>query len=478
MGRGTGEMLQRTSSRYVVILYLADLLLTLFALLAARWLRVAIPWGKQLDAGGSTLHWPIFVLVAVVWSVTLASFKVYDPQRFVQAADELQTLVAAVAVATVILAGMLYFTYRGLSRLLYVYFFVVDVLLCLAVRLILRRLIGGNAHARHRRRVLIVGAGEIGQRVARSLQPFAWMGIEVVGYLDDDPGRLGQSAGQYPVLGTIAQAEEVVNQYNVQEVVIALPLDEHHRLANLVTRLQELPVNIKVVPDYSEIAFFRTSTEQLGGMLLIGLKEPVIGPIDRLIKRLFDVVVSALGLVLLAPLFAGIALAVALSSPGPVLYRSRRVGEGGRIFEMLKFRTMYKDADKHEQELIKETEEGKLLFDKRRDDPRITPLGRFLRRYSLDELPQLYNVLVGEMSLVGPRPELPALVERYEPWQRKRFSVPQGMTGWWQISGRGNKAKYLHVEDDLYYIRNYSLLLDLRILWHTLGAAIKGEGAF
>jgi len=154
------------------------------------------------------------------------------------------------------------------------------------------------------------------------------------------------------------------------------------------------------------------------------------------------------------------------------------VGEGGRIFEMLKFRTMYKDADKHEQELIKETEEGKLLFEKRKDDPRITPLGRFLRRYSLDELPQLYNVLIGEMSLVGPRPELPALVERYEPWQRKRFEVPQGMTGWWQISGRGNKAKYLHVEDDLYYIRNYSLLLDLRILWHTLGAALKGEGAF
>jgi exopolysaccharide biosynthesis polyprenyl glycosylphosphotransferase len=304
------------------------------------------------------------------------------------------------------------------------------------------------------------------------------MGIEVAGYLEDDPSQVGKTIERHKVLGTLDQAEEVISQHDIQEIVIALPLDEQHQLTNLVTRLQELPVNIKVVPDYSEMAFFRTSTEQLGGLLLIGLKEPVIGPIDRLIKRAFDVLVSALGLVLLSPLFAGIALAVALSSPGPVLYRSRRVGEGGRIFEMLKFRTMYKDADKHEQELIKETEEGKLLFEKRKDDPRITPLGRFLRRYSLDELPQLYNVLIGEMSLVGPRPELPALVERYEPWQRKRFEVPQGMTGWWQISGRGNKAKYLHVEDDLYYIRNYSLLLDLRILWHTLGAALKGEGAF
>jgi len=471
-------MLKRSSARYVVTLYMADMILTLSALFAARWLRVILPWGKNLDVSGAALYWPMFVLAAVIWSITLASFKAYDPQRFAQVADELQIIVAAVAVATVVFAGALYFSYRGLSRLLYVYFFVLDVLLCLAARLILRRLMGGNLRSGHRRSVLIVGAGEIGRRVARSLQPCAWMGIEVVGYLDDDPGKVGQTVEQHQVLGALDRIEEVINQFGIQEVVIALPLGEQHQLANLVTRLQELPVNIKVVPDYSEMVFFRTSTEQLGSVLLIGLKEPVIGPIDRLIKRLFDVLVSALGMLLLSPLFAGLAIAVALSSPGPVFYRSRRVGEGGRTFYMFKFRTMYKDADKREQELISETEEGKLIFDKREDDPRITPLGRFLRRYSLDELPQLYNVLIGEMSLVGPRPELPSLVERYEPWQRKRFGVPQGMTGWWQISGRGSKAKYLHVEDDLYYIRNYSLLLDLRILWHTLGAALKGEGAF
>jgi len=206
--------------------------------------------------------------------------------------------------------------------------------------------------------------------------------------------------------------------------------------------------------------------------------EPVFGPIDRLVYRLFDLVVSTMGLVALAPLFAVIAILIKLGSNGPVFYRSQRVGEGGKLFGMIKFRTMVQGADRRERELISETADGKLVFDKRRDDPRITPIGRFLRRYSLDELPQLYNVLIGEMSLVGPRPELPALVERYEPWQRKRFGVPQGMTGWWQISGRGSKAKYLHAEDDLFYIQNYSLLLDLRILWRTLGAVIRGEGAF
>ena len=470
-------MLRRSSARYVVLLYMADMLLTLCALPGARWLRAVIPVGKTLSVEGAALYWPMFVLAAAIWSLVFTAFRAYDPQRFAHAVDELQTVVAAVGVATVVYAGALYFSYRGLSRLLYLYFFLLDVMLCLSARLALRGLMRGNWRTGRRRGVLIIGAGETGQRVARSLEPCEWMGIEVVGYLDDG-ARVGQVLGRHEVLGTLDRAAQVIQERGIQEVVIALPMDEQRRLANLVAALQELPVNIKVVPDYSEMVFFRATMEQLGGVFLIGLKEPVIGPIDRLVKRLFDVLISALGLVLLAPLLGALALMVALSSPGPVFYHSRRVGEGGRMFDMLKFRTMYRDADKREHELIEETEDGKLLFDKRRDDPRITPVGRFLRRYSLDELPQLYNVLVGEMSLVGPRPELPALVERYESWQQKRFGVPQGMTGWWQISGRGSKAKYLHVEDDLYYIQNYSLLLDLRIIWRTLGAVLKGEGAF
>ena len=185
-----------------------------------------------------------------------------------------------------------------------------------------------------------------------------------------------------------------------------------------------------------------------------------------------------MGLVLLSPLLLVTALLVRLSSPGPILYVSRRVGEGGRVFSMLKFRTMRQGADRLEEDLISRSEDGALVFAKRPDDPRVTPIGRFLRRYSLDELPQLYNVLVGDMSLVGPRPELPSLVDRYEPWQMKRFAVPQGLTGWWQISGRADKAKHLHAEDDLYYIRNYSVLLDVKIIVRTPLAVLRGRGAF
>jgi exopolysaccharide biosynthesis polyprenyl glycosylphosphotransferase len=470
-------MLSRSSARYIIVLYITDMLAVVVALALGRALRILLPLGRTLDAPGAALHAPMFVLAVVIWSLTLSAFKIYDPSRFAHIGDELQTTVVAIAVATLILAGALYFSYRGLSRLLYIYFFIANVGFSITARLILRWLMGSGQRMQPHG-VLIIGAGQIGRRVARLLKPWTWTGIDVIGYLDDAPDKAGQVYEGVPVLGTVQQAGEIVEQRGIAEVIVALPLDAHRRVANLVTALQELPVNIKVVPDYSNLVFFRTTLEQFGGLLLIGLKEPVIGPTDRVIKRLFDLLVAGLALILLSPLLALIAAATALSSPGPVLYRSLRMADERNTFEMLKFRTMVVGADCQERDLVGETPDGRLFFDKREDDPRVTPLGRWLRRYSLDELPQLINVLKGKMSLVGPRPELPALVERYELWQRKRFGVPQGMTGWWQVSGRGNKQKYLHVEDDLYYIRHYSLFLDLQILWRTVGAVIRGDGAF
>ena len=170
-----------------------------------------------------------------------------------------------------------------------------------------------------------------------------------------------------------------------------------------------------------------------------------------------------------------IALAIRLDSPGPVLFRQQRVGEGGRLFNMWKFRSMIEGADK--QERVRTVQDRQLL-DKEPNDPRVTRVGRLLRRLSLDELPQLVNVLKGEMSLVGPRPELPWLVQQYEPWQRQRLAVPQGMTGWWQVNGRSDQPMYLHTEEDMFYIQNYSLLLDLQILWRTFASVFKGKGAY
>jgi len=172
-----------------------------------------------------------------------------------------------------------------------------------------------------------------------------------------------------------------------------------------------------------------------------------------------------------------IAIAIRLDSPGPILFKQERIGENGRPFTMYKFRSMYVDAEERLKEVIRRDENGNVLY-KTPNDPRVTRVGRFIRRTSLDELPQLFNVLKGDMSLVGPRPELPWLVEKYENWQRKRFAVPQGITGWWQVNGRSDKPMHLSTEDDLYYIQNYSILLDIIILWKTLTAVLKRRGAF
>jgi exopolysaccharide biosynthesis polyprenyl glycosylphosphotransferase len=211
----------------------------------------------------------------------------------------------------------------------------------------------------------------------------------------------------------------------------------------------------------------------------IGLAGPALSGLDRAVKRLFDLVMGAVLLIVLSPAMVGIALLIKLDTRGPVFFRQRRIGEAGRLFWMLKFRTMVEGAEQQEIGLLQNTADGQLLFAKTPHDSRVTRLGRILRRASLDELPQLFNVMRGEMSLVGPRPELPWLAEQYEPWQHQRFAVPQGMTGWWQVNGRMNRAHLRErVEDDLFYIRHYSLWLDLRILWKTVLAVIHGEGAY
>ena len=190
-----------------------------------------------------------------------------------------------------------------------------------------------------------------------------------------------------------------------------------------------------------------------------------------------DIFLSSLGLILASPVMLATALAIKLEDRGPIFYRAPRVGENGRLFHMLKFRSMVVDADRLLEKVKQVDEQGRLIH-KTPHDPRVTRVGRFIRRTSIDELPQLLNVLKGEMSLVGPRPELPWLVEKYEPWQRKRFAVPQGITGWWQVNGRSDKPLHLHSEDDLYYIQNYSLWLDIQILWKTVFVVLRGKGAY
>jgi lipopolysaccharide/colanic/teichoic acid biosynthesis glycosyltransferase len=196
-----------------------------------------------------------------------------------------------------------------------------------------------------------------------------------------------------------------------------------------------------------------------------------------MIKRTFDLVFGCVALIITLPLMALAALLVYLEDGSPVIFRQKRIGKDGCVFEMLKIRTMFKHAEQFQNEGQRSDSSGYLIY-KAKDDPRVTRVGRVLRRFSIDELPQLFNVLTGTMSLVGPRPEIPHLAETYESWQRARFSVLPGITGWWQINNRSEQPMGLHIEDDLYYIQNYSIWLDLQILWRTIWVVLRGEGAY
>ena len=464
-------MLKHLGNTFTLWLFSGDMLLTLAALIVARQLRLVLPFGLQVDAiTGRPLKfeidWTFYALVLIVWAAVFLTLPVYNSKRSLHAIGDLQITLVAIGGAVLILAGLAYFFYRDFSRVLFVYFTVIDAALLAGWRVSLRAALRVRhaAWPSSKRRVLIVGTGFIADEIAARIHDYAWTGLELVGFLSDSPG-----AGHPKTLGNLSNAPQVVEREHIDEVVIALPLRAHQDMVDLISHLQRVPVSVRVVPDLFDLAFTRTGIEDLDGIPIVSLRDPVMTPVQRAVKRLFDLVIGSLALIVGAIPMTLIAIAIKRDSPGPIIFRQQRVGENGRLFWMLKFRTMIDRAgaptDAHD--LIK-----------RPDDPRLTRVGHWLRQFSLDELPQLFNVLKGDMSLVGPRPELPWLVDQYVDWQRKRFNVPQGMTGWWQVNGRSDKPTIAKTRDDLYYIQNYSLLLDVIILWKTIGAVFKRRGAF
>ena len=470
--------MDRSINRLSIILFFADLILVCLGLYAATKLRIYIPLGGAYQIEEALLPPLVYLLAVLSWSLSLVMAEAYHPQKVLRAVDETVRVLTASVEATLLLAGILYLTYREVSRFQFVYFYLVTTFLILLYRGLIRvyyRLIG-KSRGGQRQRILVLGAGELGLRVAEIIIQHSRWGKELVGLLDDDPRKQNWTPegleGQ-TVLGKVDQLLKVVREYQINEIYIALPVRAYKRLQNVVARLQKESVIIKIVPDYFSLALVHARPGVLDGLPVISLREPVIQGTSRMIKRVFDLVVSTLLLVFLWPVMLFIAVWIRLDSPGPALFRQQRVGKNGTLFTMYKFRTMVIDAEDYQEEVNRRDEDGNIIH-KRPDDPRVTRLGRFLRKTSLDELPQLFNVLKGEMSLVGPRPELPWLVEKYEPWQRKRFAVPQGITGWWQVHKRADSVMHLSTKDDLYYVYNYSLWLDIKILFMTIGALFRG----
>lgn len=471
-------MLKRFTLKYVLVALMLDVGCVVAALRLGTYLRVTLPYGlvqfNPLYPEGLP-QTPFYYMAIMLWVLVALMASLYDPRKNYKAIDEFQTLTITLGVFWLAVAGVLYFSFRDTSRVLILYAAGINGVASVLWRAVMRvgfrlqqRLLAGET------RVLIVGAGTVGRRVAEMIEAYSWTGLRLVGYLDDDNQK---RLADHSVLGTLDDIQRVVKEQRVNDVVLALPPAAHERLNTVVSRLHELPVNVRIIPDYFSLALYRATVEDFGGIPMINLRDPALNDYQRLVKRMFDLVVGTVITLLALPLMALVALAIVLDSPGPVIFRQKRVGENGRLFDMFKFRSMVANAEALQKEVTQRDEEGHIIH-KIKDDPRVTRVGRFIRRWSLDELPQFFNVLKGDISLVGPRPEMPWLVDEYAPWQRKRFAVPQGVTGWWQVNGRSDKAMHLHTDEDLYYIQNYSLWLDIFILLKTPWAVLRGKGAY
>jgi exopolysaccharide biosynthesis polyprenyl glycosylphosphotransferase len=501
-------MLRQFSTRRIAGLFAVDWLGTLAMLFLAAFLRwklgslpgaiVSLAGALEVTLGGTqayttsadvfSLPIQVFALVAIIWPFFLVVFEVYDARQNATLGSELRNVFLAVCVSTLTLSGALYFSYRETSRVLVLIFFFSDLALLLGARVLLWIYSRGNRRPSKRKSVIVIGAGAVGCRAVEQLQDYAWTDIRLVGFVDDDPNKQGKVISGLPVLGTLDELPELVDTYAVRDALVALPLRAYERQVAICRTLQKLWVHVQVIPDLFALSFPSATLDGFGGIPVIDLGRPGFHGLHRISKRVFDVAITVAVVAILSPLLAFVAVFIKLESPGPIVYKQQRIGENGRLFTMFKFRSMRAEADSSihkahvkrliEQNLSPEQLEGNGGASlKLEHDPRVTRVGRIIRTTSIDELPQLFNVLRGEMSLVGPRPPVPYEAELYKDWHMRRFEALPGVTGWWQVRGRNRVSFDEMVRMDLHYIDHASFWLDLRVLLLTPWAVISGKGA-
>jgi Undecaprenyl-phosphate galactose phosphotransferase WbaP len=332
------------------------------------------------------------------------------------------------------------------------------------------------------KRVLILGAGETGSQIYQRIRSNPALGYEAVAFVDDDAQKVGRRWVGLPVRGPLASVPDLVRELAVKDVVIAMPRLPRQRLLHVISTCEGHVESIRMVPDMFGLATVGVEAEDLDGLLLLNMRWNLAKPWNLALKRAFDLVVAtAAGIVLALPLLLT-ALAIRLDSPGPALFVQNRLGRGWRNFPCLKFRTMYVDNDRRLREYLAHDPAARAEWDRflklKSFDPRVTRVGRFLRRLSLDELPQLLNVLNGDMSLVGPRPYLPSETQRMGDFAETIVKAPPGLTGLWQVSGRNQLTFDQRLRLDEYYVRNWSLWMDIIVLVKTASAVLQRQGAF
>ncbi len=420
--------------------------------------------------------------MAVLTLLLLISFRLGGVYELRRGRSWLDTVYAVANGTTTAIIVMVTVTYIFLpvfySRLIYLYDGILIIILIGLFRLVLdlvtERL---QAHGIGVDRVLVVGAGELGRMVMRTIAARPELGYRVVGFLDDDEQKGSTDIGRLKALGGLDRLPSVLKSENVSDVIITLPWTYNRKIVKLIDQAEREGVRACLVPDLFQLTFSSVDVNNNLGIPLISTRPVRIHGGNLLIKRALDLVLGSVMLVALLPAMGLAALAIKLDSPGPIIFKQTRVGRGGRLFTCYKLRSMRQGAEEEQKTLQDLNEADGPLF-KIRDDPRCTRVGRFLRRTSLDETPQFINVLRGEMSMVGPRPPVPAEVANYQDWHRQRLAATPGLTGMWQISGRSDVSFDEMALLDIWYLENQSLGLDIKILLKTIPVVLRGRGAY
>jgi exopolysaccharide biosynthesis polyprenyl glycosylphosphotransferase len=469
------QPLQARSAQRIALRVAADAVAVSSALFIASILRFEV----LNTSPAASVDYTLVTLIATPVHVLLFYlYGLYEPRQVLGPVNEFKQVFHGVVAGTVLifLADSLFAL--NIARAWVLFAALSGLVVVGGERLAVRKIL----HFLRRRggdvtRTIVVGANHEARTVAKTLERETWLGYEIVGFVEDN-APLGQEIYEgHLVIGRPSELRELIDAHSAGLVLVAASaFDDAARLNRLIWGLQGVDVDLQITSGTLDLMASRMVVQSVAGVPLLYIRRTGMDRVQQTIKRTLDVTVAALGLLLLSPVLAATALWIRKDSVGPAIFRQVRVGRDGKQFDCLKFRTMDQDAEKKRAELEHLSEGPGLLF-KLKEDPRITGVGKKLRRYSLDELPQLLNVLRGDMSLVGPRPALPSEVEQYDDWVSNRLSVKPGITGLWQVSGRTETSFADYVRYDLFYIQNWSLSLDLWILWRTLRAVLSTEGA-
>jgi exopolysaccharide biosynthesis polyprenyl glycosylphosphotransferase len=457
---------------------LLDLIITLFSFLLAIFVRDLLrkigPFG--IDASFSE-QYMIIILVMGLWWILFSIDDLYTPHRFSSFKSECTIVLKSILRGSVILLVLGFLFKYYFPRSLILLFAVINLLMLLGEKYLVYLFV---TYARRKnsnlKSVVVVGAGDRAREFVDSVHKYPDWGMTIIGFIDHNADRIGQRFCGATILGTHKNLAQILKDNVVDEVIFALPPKYLGEIEELLKICEVQGVEARIISDFFKLMIAKTKVDQIHGIPMVTFSTKPHDDLQLFLKRILDIVGSFIIIIALAPLFLLITIAIKLTSPGPVLYPWNVVGLNKNRFKSYKFRTMVANADKLKQELLSKNEMTGVAF-KMKDDPRITKVGGFLRKYSLDELPQLFSVLKGDMSLVGPRPPLVTEVMEYDYWHRRKLSVKPGLTCLWQVNGRNAITDFDDwMRLDLEYIDNWSLWLDCKILLKTIPAVLRGTG--